>query len=728
MDGTAVGVQSLTVAANTGAVTFGGAVGGDVRLATFTVTGATTLLGNVTTFGKQTYNSAVTLGATATMTTLNSGVDFVRTVDAATAGVQGLTISAGTGTVAFGDVVGGTAALASLTVTGPTTLAGNVTTTGTQTYNSAVTLGTTATVTTSNNAVDFASTVNAATAGVQGLTVAAGNATVAFNDVVGGTAALAGLNVTGPTTLARNVTTTGAQTYNSAVTLGASNTLKTTNSAITLNASVAGGANTLTLSSGTGAQTLSGITTSGDLVLNTTGGVTLDAGTYTITGGGDPYVFPAVTTNGTVRLGQATKFGAITLGSDTTIDSSAVNRDVDFSGPIDATTAGSQGLTVTAGTGTVTFGGMVGGSTVLSGLGVTAGAITLDADVTTAVALALDSTGAGATLAVSKTLSSGQVTLQSGGDITESGAISAALLSGSSNGNANFSGINSIGALGDFATTGDFTLKNLSAFDVVGTVVAGPVTPPAPNPANANTISLTSTTGTLAIGTVGSIGVLDAGNVVLSAAGTISEPNGTIIANTLTAATTTGGDITLSGTANAVTTVTGASAANGDVALVFGQTTTLTGSYNGNDLFFEVAGAGGTLEIGDAATGVTMSATAASNPRISLVADLIAEGAQPNTIVAKDGTVELAPFTSGRGVSLAGIAGSHLLIDGTLLSEISTNTGTVVVGQFTDVPNSGTLNASGGNISIDGAVSLVGHCRGVGPGVAGIQSPNRPGR
>jgi hypothetical protein len=134
----------------------------------------------------------------------------------------------------------------------------------------------------------------------------------------------------------------------------------------------------------------------------------------------------------------------------------------------------------------------------------------------------------------------------------------------------------------------------------------------------------------------------------------------------------------------------------------------LTGSYKGNNLLFEVAGPGDTLQVGDAATGVIMSATAASNPRISLVGDLIAEGSQPNTITAKGGTVELAPFTGGRGVSLLGTAGSDLLIDGTLLSDINTNTGTIVVGQFTDAVNGGTLNVSSGNISIDGAVSLAG--------------------
>ena len=703
--GTTTATGSITISAAINVNTLAAAAGaaGTINLSD----GAGAIV--ATNGGGQTYSSPVVLQAAANVVdTLNGAVKFVGALDGTTAGGQSLTVTAGNGIVTFGGAVGANVALGTLSVTGPTTLLGDVQTIGKQTFNSAVTLGATAAVTALNNSVDFAGTVNAATAGVQGLTVTAGNGTVTFNDVVGGTAALASLTVSGPTTLAGNVRTTGTQTYNSAVTLGASNTLQTTDAAITLRAPVAGGANTLTLSSGTGAQTLSGITTGGNLVLNTTGSVTLNSGGYTITGGANPYVFPAVTVNGGITLGQATKFGAVTLGSTTLINSSAGNDDLDFTGKVDATTAGVEALTVTAGTGSVTFGGAVGGSTVLASLRAIGGTITLDGDVTTTGTLALISNGAGTTLAINKTLSASQVTLNSSGDITESGAISAALLTGSSSGNANFSGINSISALGDFAATGDFVLRNGAAFSVVGTVTAGPVTPPGPNSGNINTISLTSAAGTLAIGTVGSIGVLDAGNVVLSAAGTISEPNGTIVANTLTAATTTSGDITLSSTGNAVTTVTGANATNGNVALVFGPTTTLTGSYKGNNLFFEAAGTGDTLKIGDAATGVAMSATAASKPRISLVADFITEGSQPNTITAKGGTVELAPFTSGRGVSLAGTAGGHLLIDGTLLNDISTNTGTVVVGQFTDVPNSGTLNASGGNLSIDGAVSLAG--------------------
>ena len=145
VDATTAGAQGLTVSAGTGAVTFGGSVGGSKALVNLLVTGTgpTALDGNVTTTGAQSYGGTVTLGASDTLTTTNSMVDFASTVDAATAGVQGLTVSAGTGAVTYGSTVGTLRALANLMVTGtgPTTLDGSVTTTGAQSYGGAVTLG-----------------------------------------------------------------------------------------------------------------------------------------------------------------------------------------------------------------------------------------------------------------------------------------------------------------------------------------------------------------------------------------------------------------------------------------------------------------------------------------------------------------------------------------------------------------------------------------------------------
>ena len=389
VDAATTGVQGLTVSAGTGAVTFGGTVGGSKALANLmlTGTGPTTLDGNVTTTGAQSYGGPVTLGASDILTTMNAALALLGQV---TGGTFSLTLSTGTGAQTLSGIT--TSGNLILNTTGTVTLNGGtytitgggnpyvfpaVTTNGTLTFGQrtnfgAVTLGSSTAIDSSgvNGALDFTGTVDATTPGGQALAVNAGTGAVTFGGVVGGSKALASLmlTATGPTTLDGNVTTTGAQSYGGPVTLGASDTLTTTNAALALLGPVTGGPFSLTLSTGTGAQTLSGITTSGNLTLNTTGTVTLNGGTYTITGGGNPYVFPAVTTNGTLTFGQKTNFGAVTLGSSTAIDSSGVNGALDFTGTVDATTPGGQALTVNAGTGAVTFGGVVGGSKALASL------------------------------------------------------------------------------------------------------------------------------------------------------------------------------------------------------------------------------------------------------------------------------------------------------------------------------------------------------------------------
>ncbi len=200
--------------------------------------------------------------------------------------------------------------------------------------------------------------------------------------------------------------------------------------------------------------------------------------------------------------------------------------------------------------------------------------------------------------------------------------------------------------------------------------------------------------------------MLNAGTVSLSADGGISQPNGTIIANALTATSSKGG-INLASTANNVTTMTGATA-NGDLVLVFDPTTTLTGTYTSPNIFIDVAHAGDALQL-DAAT---LNATAAA-PRISLIADQITESTTPSTITASNGTVELAPFTTGSIITLGASTGSGLVLDQTLLGDISTGTGTVMVGRFTDVVHGSTLAHTGGNIAVGtsgnpGTVDLTG--------------------
>ena len=192
-------------------------------------------------------------------------------------------VSAGTGTVTFGNAVGGTTALASLAVTGPTTLDGSVTTTGTQTYNSAVTLGGTDTLTTTaNGSVDFATTVD----GDYALTVSvAGTGTVTFNEAVGANQALASLAVTGPTQIgSAEISTVGPQTYNSAVSLTNITNLFTVDSAVDFASTVdSPDFGSLTVNAGSGTVTFDGAVGGiGPLAtLEVNGPTTLDANVTT---------------------------------------------------------------------------------------------------------------------------------------------------------------------------------------------------------------------------------------------------------------------------------------------------------------------------------------------------------------------------------------------------------------------------------------------------------------
>ena len=102
-----------------------------------------------------------------------------------------------------------------------------------------------------------------------------------------------------------------------------------------------------------------------------------------------------------------------------------------------------------------------------------------------------------------------------------------------------------------------------------------------------------------------------------------------------------------------------------------------------------------------------MSLNAANGGRISLVADQITDPFSVGTISAPAGTLELAPFsainTSVNGTSSAG----QLLIDGQLLSAVTSALNTLVIGGFTNAPAGATASApSAGSVTIDGALDL----------------------
>src|SRR6266498_4141080 len=133
-------------------------------------------------------------------------ITFAKTVNAAAAGVQGLTANTA-GTTTFGGAVGNNARLANVTTdaAGTTDLNGGaVNTTGNQTYNDDVILTANTTVDSSGaGTLTFAKTVNAAASGVQGLTANTAGTTI-FQGAVGNNTRLASLTTDAAGTTAIN--------------------------------------------------------------------------------------------------------------------------------------------------------------------------------------------------------------------------------------------------------------------------------------------------------------------------------------------------------------------------------------------------------------------------------------------------------------------------------------------------------------------------------------------
>ncbi len=272
----------------------------------------------------------------------------------------------------------------------------------------------------------------------------------------------------------------------------------------------------------------------------------------------------------------------------------------------------------------------------------------------------------------------------SAGGITESGSIAAGTLVsiGTIAGDASLNGTNTIATVGGFALTGTATLKDSVAVTLAG-IFAGA----------AATIGVPSLT-------IASGGVLNVGSIAIttSAGGVVETGTGQIVTNSISIVTAGAGDVSLTNQNNQILASNGIQVGNGNLIFVDDPTLTLTGAFTGKNLFFQVTQAGDTIAIG-AASAATL--TAASGGRISIVADRITENAA-STITAASGTVEIAPFSTTVAVSLAGA--TQLVVDSTLLSEIST--GTLTIGRYTDVTNANTPTTTAKNISLDGAVNL----------------------
>ncbi|MBU3606594.1 hypothetical protein IEN92_07485, partial [Polynucleobacter sp. MWH-Creno-3A4] len=88
-----------------------------VTLPALTSTGPLTLLSSISTIGSQSYGN-LTLGASVTLNSQNTNINFLGSIDGAIAKTQALTVNAGTGTVTLGDSISSVTPINSLNITG----------------------------------------------------------------------------------------------------------------------------------------------------------------------------------------------------------------------------------------------------------------------------------------------------------------------------------------------------------------------------------------------------------------------------------------------------------------------------------------------------------------------------------------------------------------------------------------------------------------------------------
>ncbi len=218
-------------------------------------------------------------------------------------------------------------------------------------------------------------------------------------------------------------------------------------------------------------------------------------------------------------------------------------------------------------------------------------------------------------------LNAGTVALLATGTVSEpAGVITANTLTdfGSSRARAIvLNGANVITQLGAFGALGNLNIINTVPLTITGLVTAGGLA--APDPLNTGILDLRVAAGGLTIGQAagsegGNAGTLNAGTVVLTVPGTISQPNGAITANLLTGVTS-GGTLVLADAirlpgANAIATL-GSLAAAGDVFINNTTGLTVISSVTAGGIATPLAANTGTLTIATAGT-LSLGQSAAS--------------------------------------------------------------------------------------------------------------------
>lgn len=315
------------------------------ELASLTISGASNIsTTGITTRGSQTYTGAVTLGSTTTLTSTSTGtgnITFLQTITGNGARDLTLDTSSGTGTATFSSVIGGGVAgtrINNLTTSGKLNLQQNVTTNGTQTYNGDTTISNSLSLTTTNSAITFGSSLNDSLAHTHTLSLNSGNQAITFNGLVGGTSALSTISATSTSNLAFN----GGVLIDT-LTINSINdiTIKGYNDSVITNATTFTNGGNLTFG-GTAAGT-DKVTFINGLTANPTGNVYLQ---------------------GTVKSDASSiTFSRPLILNGNTASTVAGFTGNTFSSTVDGSVAGTQSLIVT---GNATFGGAVGGTSLLN--------------------------------------------------------------------------------------------------------------------------------------------------------------------------------------------------------------------------------------------------------------------------------------------------------------------------------------------------------------------------
>jgi hypothetical protein len=355
------GGQNLTVSSGTGAIVFGGNVGGSTRLNNLTIS----LAGNVTAnnisaatltqlngTGTTTLNGAVDTNAFGGVTLVGTAFTLNNTITTTAAGPLSIANS-GLLNMTSGAVCSIDGAFTQSNV-GATTLSGQITAGGAISFSGPITLSGNAVLsTTTSQNITLANTVD----GGGNLTMTAGGGSIALQGAAGSGTRIGALTIVS----ALNVSTLGIVANSIAQQAGGGTT--TINGDLNTNgpSGISFILNNLTLTGGL-------TTTNGGPVIETNSGTltSVSTGTRTIDGfflqnGTGPVIYA-----GTLQTNnQSISFSSpITLNGDVTLNSGSGGGNITLSGAVD----GAYVLTLAAGTGDILLSGIIGGTTPLASM------------------------------------------------------------------------------------------------------------------------------------------------------------------------------------------------------------------------------------------------------------------------------------------------------------------------------------------------------------------------